>query len=88
MSNRLFNIKINRTLEGKRVYKNIEYPSIPLSENDIYIISKNTDRLDLLAFDYYNDPNLWWVISKANPNKISKDSFLLILDYKLGYLVI
>jgi hypothetical protein len=24
------------------------------------------DRYDLLAQQYYNDPQLWWVISRAN----------------------
>ena len=78
MANRLRNIKIKRDQVTKnRYYKNIEYPEIPISENDVYIISKTTDRLDLLAFDYYNDVKLWWVISKANPNKIQRDSLFL-----------
>ena len=78
MANRLRNIKIKRDQVTKnRYYKNIEYPEIPISENDVYIISKGTDRLDLLAFDYYNDIKLWWVISKANPNKIQRDSLFL-----------
>ena len=25
------------------------------------------DRLDNLAFTFYNDPTLWWVIADANP---------------------
>ena len=78
MPNKLRNIKIKRDLVTKnRYYKNIEYPEIPVSENDIYIISKSTDRLDLLAKDYYNDVRLWWMISKANPNKIQRDSLFL-----------
>ena len=72
------NIKVKRDLITKnRYYKNIEYPEIPISENDVYIISKITDRLDLLAKDYYNDVKLWWVISKANPNKIQRDSLFI-----------
>ena len=78
MPNKLRNIIIKRdTITQNRYYKNIEYPEIPLSENDIYIISKSTDRLDLLAQDYYNDVDLWWVISKANPNKIKRDSLFI-----------
>ena len=78
MANRIKNIKVKRDLTTqKRFYKNIEYPEIPISENDIYIISKSTDRLDLLAQDYYNDVRLWWVISKANPDKIQRDSLFL-----------
>ena len=42
------------------------YPSIPHSENDIYIITRDSDRLDLLAGQYYEDVTLWWVIATAN----------------------
>ena len=77
MADRLYNITQNRSANGKLVYKNIEYPDIPIQTSDIYIISKSTDRLDLLASDYYNDSKLWWVISRANPDKISKDSFFI-----------
>ena len=78
MTNRLKNIiKRNDVVKNIRFLKNIEYPSIPVSANDIYIISKATDRLDLLAFDYYNDVNSWWIISKANPDKIRRDSLIL-----------
>jgi len=78
MAEKLRNIKIKRDqITKNRYYKNIEYPEIPLSENDVYIVSKSTDRLDLLSKDYYNDIRLWWVISKANPNKVKRDSFFI-----------
>ena len=78
MANRLRNIEIKRdVLNQKKYYKNVEYPSIPLSVEDVYIISKMGDRLDLLANDFYNDSHLWWVISKANPGKIKRDSFFI-----------
>ena len=78
MANRLSKIQVKTDLDtNNRYYKNIEYPSIPEDTNDIYIISRSTDRLDLLAFDYYRDSQLWWIISKANPDKIKRDSFFL-----------
>tara|TARA_B100001063_G_C16713596_1_gene529430 strand:+ start:336 stop:644 length:309 start_codon:yes stop_codon:yes gene_type:complete len=78
MASRLRKIKINRDQTTQnRYYKNIEYPEIPVSSNDIYIISKATDRLDLLANDYYGDVRYWWVISKANPDKVKRDSFFI-----------
>ena len=78
MANRLNKIQVKTDLDtNNRYYKNIEYPSIPEDINDIYIISKSTDRLDLLAFDYYKNSQLWWIISKANPDKIKRDSFFL-----------
>ena len=78
MPNRLRYIEIKRDqTTNNRYYKNIEYPEIPVAPNDVYIISKSTDRVDLLAFDYYNDEKLWWIISKANPGKIKRDSFFI-----------
>ena len=78
MPNRLRCIEIKRDqITNNRYYKNKEFPEIPVAPNDIYIISKSTDRVDLLAFDYYNDEKLWWIISKANPGKIKRDSFFI-----------
>ena len=78
MPNRLRYIEIKRDqTTNNRYYKNIEYPEIPVAPNDVYIISKSTDRVELLAFDYYNDEKLWWIISKANPGKIKRDSFFI-----------
>ena len=78
MANRLRKIYKRVDEDNRRVYyKNIEYPEIPVSPTDMYIISKATDRLDLLANDYYGDSNAWWIIVKANPDKIKRDSFFL-----------
>jgi hypothetical protein len=44
------------------------YPDIPFSETDEYVITNVGDRLDSLAFSYYRDATLWWVISAANNN--------------------
>lgn len=54
---------------GKKVYKTILYPTILPSENDIYIFSKQGDRLDLLAYKYYGDATQWWIIAHANKIK-------------------
>jgi hypothetical protein len=61
--------KISQTFyNNKRAYKTVRYPEIPLSENDIYVISQAGDRFDILANEYYSDPTLWWVISISNQN--------------------
>ena len=57
-----------KTSQGKPYIKGKQYPNIPLSENDIYIITTIGDRLDSLAYSYYNDATMWWVISMANNN--------------------
>lgn len=63
---RYSNIKKIKTDEGKRMYKTVKYPEIPRSINDIYVITTDGDRYDSLAFRYYQDKSLWWVISSAN----------------------
>lgn len=49
-------------------YKGKFYPNVPLSENDYYIITTVGDRLDNIAYSYYGDATLWWVIAMANNN--------------------
>jgi len=60
---------------GKRYFKNVIYPSIPLSVNDVYVLTSINDRVDQLAFQYYQDETLWWIITEANANVIKRDSF-------------
>lgn len=52
--------------DGKRVFKTTHYPEIPLSDTDLYIVTNDTDYLDILSLKYYRDPTLWWVIALAN----------------------
>jgi hypothetical protein len=57
--------KDNKTL-GPCYRKGTKYPEVPFNENDIYVITTQGDRYDLLAQQYYGDQTLWWVISIAN----------------------
>jgi hypothetical protein len=67
MANRYNYSKIIRTSETKKNYlESTIYPKIKATDNDLYIISTQGDRLDLLASQYYSDRNLWWVIAVAN----------------------
>ncbi len=66
-----------RRLDNKRYYKNLKYPEIPLSVNDLYITTTVGDRLDLLADQFLNNVDLWWIITTANPDIIRRDSFNL-----------
>ena len=66
--NRYENPTIKYTLQGKRYYKQKYYPNIPLSETDEYVITTVGDRLDNLAYSYYRDSTLWWIIAAANNN--------------------
>jgi len=66
--NRYDNPTILTTQQGKPYWKGKSYPNIPVSESDAYVITSSEDRLDLLAYRYYNDATLWWIIAMANNN--------------------
>ena len=67
---------------GVRVYGTTYYPRIEVSDSDKFIYPKDGDRLDTLAYRYYGDVTLWWVIAKANGIKgkvaVSVDDVLRI----------
>ena len=77
MANRVRNQEIKSNSDKKIYYKYIKYPEIVEDISDIYIITKIGERLDLLANKYYQNPDLWWIIMKANPDKIRRDSFFM-----------
>lgn len=41
---------------------------IPESEDDLFHIVTQSDaeRIDLIAYKYYDDVKLWWIIAEAN----------------------
>jgi len=51
---------------GPRTYRTSIHPKVIRRERDIYIISREGDRLDILAGQYYSDPAYWWIIATAN----------------------
>ena len=60
----------------RRYYDSLIDPVIEKRIDDIYVITSIGERLDLLAWKYYQDPELWWIISAANP-ELRKDSLYL-----------
>jgi len=66
------NATILKNSSGEPYYKSKIYPQIPYTESDIYVITTVGDRLDLLAYLYYKDATLWWILSAANSNVISQ----------------
>jgi hypothetical protein len=66
MPSRYRHTLITKNKEGKRVLKPTIYPKIPIKDSDIFIYPKFGDRLDNLAYQYYKDTSLWWIIAKAN----------------------
>jgi hypothetical protein len=67
---------IKQTNNGVKYYKSKLYPKVPFTEDNVYIISTIGDRLDLLAYQYYKDPELWWIIYIANDNATKGSIFI------------
>lgn len=66
MPNRYRNIKILKSPNGKQYRGTTVYPTIPLDENDTYIVTSYGDRYDILAQEFYSNSNLWWIIASAD----------------------
>ena len=50
----------------KTVFKPTLYPKIPLRDDDIYIFSRESDKLEHISYRFYGTPEYWWVIARAN----------------------
>jgi nucleoid-associated protein YgaU len=64
-------MSIDRYIATKKTdsdkYKSTKYPKFPKKATDLYIISRELDRLDQLSNEFYKDPRYWWIIAEANP---------------------
>jgi len=47
--NRYQNTRVLRNPQNINYYRTVQYPEVPLSVNDIYVILADGDRFDLLA---------------------------------------
>ena len=75
-------LKNKEVNNGSRYYKGTIYPEIPLSQNDIYVITTEGDSLDVLSQQFYGDKSLWWVLSIANAD-LSQNSLFIPVGSQL-----
>ena len=75
--NRLIYTRLTTNKDKTRYYKYLKYPKVPLSINDLYVITTVGDRLDKMANQFYKDIRLWWIIAIANKDIIRRDSYSL-----------
>lgn len=61
------------------------FPTIPKLSGDTLLEINQTYqyRPDLLAFDLYGDPGLWWVFALRNPNVIEDPVFSMRIGTKI-----
>ena len=81
MARRYENIGTYKGIGGKVIYLPTQYPKLVPTNEDYYIITKDQDRLDLIAYDFYGDATLWWVVAMAND--LPGDSMFPPLGFQL-----
>lgn len=64
---RYANISTTTIWNGKQAYLTTQYPIITPSPSDLRVAANEGDYLDTLAYKYYGDPTLWFIIALANP---------------------
>jgi len=72
---------IKKDKDGKRYYRPTIVPNIPIKDSDIFVYPVYGDRFDTIAYRYYGDSNLWWIIAKAN--ELSKGKLSPDPEFKL-----
>ena len=58
--------RILKDEDAKRKFSTIIFPPAPEANGDLYIQTTSPDRLDKLAYIFYEDATMWWVIAAAN----------------------
>ena len=66
MQSRYKNSTFKKTIDGREVLHSKIYPNIKPSDEDIFVATETGDRFDTLAYQFYNDSTLWWIIACAN----------------------
>lgn len=66
---------------GSRYYATTIFPVVNTGPDDIYIVTTTIERLDKLAYTFYDDVSLWWIIAAAN--SIGKGTFIVPSETRL-----
>jgi nucleoid-associated protein YgaU len=51
---------------GVEFWETVDLPNVEIQSDDVFHIVCSTDRIDSIAYKYYGDPVLWWVVAVAN----------------------
>lgn len=66
MNRYITTLQVQDTDTRNRRYQTSFFKQIPVSSGDIYIKTTSIERLDKLAYFFYNDSTYWPVIAAAN----------------------
>lgn len=62
-------VTVLKRMGEQRRMSTVIVPTIPRSDQDIYIETTSPERLDKLANNFYGDAKLWWIIAVNNKIK-------------------
>lgn len=74
--NRYENLKTNVNSKGEKYTSTVFYPTVSEQEDDIYVVTVEGDSLHNLAYEYYEDSSLWWVIGAINRKVVRSTRYL------------
>ena len=60
------NTKVSRKKNNIVAFDTTTYTKVPERNDDIFVVTQEGDRLDNLAYRFYQDPMLWWFIARVN----------------------
>ena len=63
---RYSNIEVVKKQDTRKYTNTIIYPIVTPKVDDLYIITREGDRLDNLALVFYGSPQHWWFIAHTN----------------------
>ena len=52
--------------KDKVSYKTTIYSKVPETDSDVFLIATEGDRCDIIAQQFYGNPELWWFIARVN----------------------
>jgi hypothetical protein len=58
-----------KSFKSNGTYKKVPFVEVPLSPTDRYVYYEvGKTRMDLLSYQFYDNPNFGWLILQANPS--------------------
>ena len=71
--------------EGESFFDTPDFPKFPESDQDRFVIvtDQYLGRLDLVANDFYQDVDLWWVIALVNDIRVVPDGMSLGMKIRI-----
>ena len=64
--NRYKHQQVKRDADGRRKLSTIQYPKIVSKNSDMIYRTRQSDTYSGLAYRFYSDQSLWWIIAQAN----------------------